>query len=353
MERFKGFLIRRLVLVLAAIAAAEALILVPVEGLLLPHIGYLARIETSTGRFRIGDILLILNSLFFGGGQSAVLGLVTRSTIVILLVMAAILLLAPIFFGVLLYAGMVTRRVDALQRERDAEREAFDARRNLMLSDFAHDLRTPIMTISGYAGALSDGMVKDPDTQAEYLKAIRLKSDRMAELIELLFDYVKLGSVGFSINKKLIDLNALTAECAAALYTDIEDAEMTLVAEIPEQPFSAEADRTQIGRILTNLITNAIRHNPPGTKIAVSIRRLAGAELVAVADSGVPITKPVEELFDPFVKGDDSRSESRGSGLGLTIAKKIADMHGFDLTLQQPAGEYTKAFVLRVPEAGD
>ena len=351
MEHFKGFLIKRLILILAGVAAAEALILVPVEALLLPYIGYLARIDAAAGRFRLGDILVILNSLFFGSSQSAVLGLATRSVIAVLLVMTVSLLIAPIIFGILIYAGSVVRRVDALQREREAEREAFDMRRNLMLSDFAHDLRTPIMTISGYAGALSDGMVKDPAMQTEYLDAIRRKSERMAELIGLLFEYVKLGSVGFSLKKKLIDLNALTAECAAALYTDIEEAGMTLTAEIPEIPFTIEADRTQLGRVLTNLITNAIRHNPAGTEIAVSVRRLAGAELVAVADTGVEITKPVEELFDPFVKGDDSRSESRGSGLGLSISKKIADMHGYKLTLQQPAGAYTKAFVLRVPEA--
>ena len=219
-----------------------------------------------------------------------------------------------------------------------------------MFSDFAHDLRTPIMTISGYAGALSDGVVKDETQKKQYLTAIRAKADRMSELITLLFDYTKLGSVNFHLKKEPVDRNELLRETAASAFSDMEDAGMELLAEIPEEPYVVSADRAQVSRVIGNLLTNAIRHNPAGTKIAVGVRRLAGMEMIAVADTGVTIEKDPKQLFEPFVKGDDSRSETKGSGLGLSIAKKIVDMHGWEIELRQPFGKYTKAFVISVPE---
>ena len=91
---------------------------------------------------------------------------------------------------------MITQ-VEILEKERAEERKRYEAKRNLMLSDFAHDLRIPIMTIGGYANAITDGMVKDEAQKTEYLTAIAAKSKRMTELITMLFEYVRVGSEGF------------------------------------------------------------------------------------------------------------------------------------------------------------
>ena len=350
MENLKSFLITRLLIVAAAAGAIEALLQFAVQTVLLPLAAYLANTGSDAGLVRRTDLLTILRIILAGNTQGAVLGILARSQVLLILMFSLFLLLVPIVSGLIIYARLVTARVNELQKIRDAEREALYAERNLMLSDFAHDLRTPIMTISGYAGAISDGVVTDPEMKAEYIDAIRRKSDRMSTLINLLFEYVKLGSTGFALAKKDCDMNELAAETAAALYTDMEDAGMELLAEIPEEPFIAEADKAQAGRILNNLLVNAMRHNSSGTRIAVLVKRLAGMEEIAVADTGARIEKDPEQLFEPFVKGDDSRSGDKGSGLGLSISKKIADMHGWELSLVQPYGEYTKAFVLRVPE---
>ena len=350
MENLKSFLITRLLMVAAAAGAIEALLQFAVQTVLLPLAAYLANTGSDAGLVRRTDLLTILRIILAGNTQGAVLGILARSQVLLILMFSLFLLLVPIVSGLIIYARLVTARVNELQKIRDAEREALYAERNLMLSDFAHDLRTPIMTISGYAGAISDGVVTDPEMKAEYIDALRRKSDRMSTLINLLFEYVKLGSTGFALTKKDCDINELAAETAAALYTDMEDAGMELLAEIPEEPFIAEADKAQAGRILNNLLVNAMRHNSSGTRIAVLVKRLAGMEEIAVADTGVRIEKDSEQLFEPFVKGDDSRSGDKGSGLGLSISKKIADMHGWELLLVQPFGTYTKAFVLRVPE---
>ena len=350
MDNLKSYLVTRLVAVMGAVALFEIIVLGAVRQILLPIAAAAAQMESASNSLRLQDIFSLIYIAFFGRGEGAVLSVLGRSQIFLLLLAIFAIILAPLAAGVMVYSWLVARRVNELEEQREKEREAYAAKRNRMFSDFAHDLRTPITTIAGYAGALSDGMVKDPAQQKEYLEAICRKSERMSELINLLFDYVKLGSTDYKLNKKDCDVNALVAEIAATLYTDVEEAGMELIADIPETPFVVSLDRSQAGRLINNLLINAMRHNPSGTRIAVSVKRIAGAELLAVADSGVPIEGQAAKLFEPFVKGDKSRSGDRGSGLGLSICKMIADMHGWSIGLAQPYEGYTKAFVVKITE---
>ena len=354
MEKLKAFLIKRLILVLALISLAESGILLLVRRLILPYAASIAQYEAGQANFSWGDLLSLIGGLFAGHSDKVMLGLLPKSGVVILLTLSLLLILLPLFLGILWYARGAVREIDALEKIRDQERASLDAERNLMFSDFAHDLRTPIMTISGYAGALADGVVTDPEKEKDYLETIRRKAGQMSELINLLFDYTKLGSVNFQLKKAPCDLHEVLREAAGNAYDEIERAEMDLLVEIPEEPYIVSMDAAQVSRVLNNLLINAVRHNPAGTHIAIGVRQQAGLERIAIADSGVKIEKDPDQLFQPFVKGDDSRhqksDEKKGSGLGLSIAKKVCDMHGWQLELAQPFGTYTKAFILSVPE---
>ena len=134
-----------------------------------------------------------------------------------------------------------------------------------MLSDIAHDLRTPMTTVNGYAKALADGMVVEPEKQLEYLQAIQNKSARMNDLIHLLFEYVKLDSEGFSLDRKETDLSELLRENAALIYADFEDAGMEFEIDIPEEVVSVSVDPIQFSRVITNLLNNAMKHNESGS----------------------------------------------------------------------------------------
>ena len=196
-------------------------------------------------------------------------------------------------------------------------------KRNLMLSDIAHDLRTPMTTVNGYAKALADGMVVEPEKQLEYLQAIQNKSARMNDLIHLLFEYVKLDSEGFSLDRKETDLSELLRENAALIYADFEDAGMEFEIDIPEEVVSVSVDPIQFSRVITNLLNNAMKHNESGTHIKIGMYRKNGYIYILVADSGRRIPGELaEHLFEPFTKGDVSRKSGSGSGLGLSIAKK-------------------------------
>ena len=143
----------------------------------------------------------------------------------------ALSILLPYILGAICFARITIHEFRVIQQEWEAQQKEFDRKRNLMLSDIAHDLRTPMTTVSGYANALADGMVQDPQKQAAYLSAIQRKSHRMNDLINLLFEYVKLDSEGFSLDRKPHDLCEIARENAALIYSDVEDAGMTLDVE--------------------------------------------------------------------------------------------------------------------------
>lgn len=252
----------------------------------------------------------------------------------------------PYLVGVICYSRIVTRQFNELLAQEEAQKLARDQRRNLMLSDIAHDIKTPITTICGYSKALSEGVVDEKDRQS-YLDAIYAKAMRMDELVTLLFEYVKLESEGFTLRREPGDLAELTREMAALLYADFEDRGMELVLEIPEVRVPFEMDRLQLGRAVTNLLTNAVRYGKEGGRVLV---RLQDYELT-VADEGEPIDPEfAAHIFEPFARGDKARSSKGGSGLGLGISRKIVEMHGGKLLLIQNFGEgYTKAFQIRLP----
>lgn len=271
-------------------------------------------------------------------------------------VVIAFVILLPYMAGAFVFARITMREFREIQKEREKTKQEYDKKRNLMLSDIAHDLRTPMTTVAGYAKALSDGMVTEPERRQEYLEAIQNKSVRMNDLINLLFEYVKLDSDGFTLDRKLIDLYELLRENAALVYPDAESAGMELEAEIPEVRMEISADAMQLSRVVTNLLTNAIRHNPAGTKIGILMQQEFDRIDVLIADTGEQIPQELSvKLFEPFAKADSSRAGG-GSGLGLSIARKVVQMHGWELKLvQQPqirhypgAERYSKAFVIQI-----
>ncbi len=266
-------------------------------------------------------------------GQYQTVGTSVKLILIFLIFLVIVLLLSPPLIAGSIFTGRVIARFSLLEKEEAEKKAMYEKKRNLMISDIAHDLRTPITTIYGYSQAILDNKA-DPDKVNEYLNLISMKSKRVDELINLLFDYVKIDSEGFTLHKEVTDLAELTRQAGALLYQDIVDAGMELVAEIPEEQMWIEADKIQLSRVVNNLISNAIKHNSKGTKIGLFLKSDEGRYSLYVADSGEAIDeKLAENLFEPFATGDESRTSKGGTGLGLSIAHKITQLHGFKLKL--------------------
>ena len=271
------------------------------------------------------------------------------------LLVIAIILVTPYVVAGIVFALSAAKEIRKLEHEKDEERHAEEKRRYLMISNIVHDLKTPMTTVYGYAKALNDGMVP-PEKNNEYHEAIMAKTDRMNEVVALLLDYVKLDSEGFTLKKEKLDICETVRACCALSYTDTEVAGDTLDVNIPDNPVYIEADGKQLSRVITNLITNAIRHNPEGTKIGVSVTSDEDIRIF-VADTGDEIAEDMkEQIFEPFVTGDESRASDGGTGLGLPLSSRICAMHGFSLKLAQKpeinryrlGEEYKKVFVITI-----
>ena len=310
-----------------------------VAGLLPPGVGEWVQGQIE---YTMGSTMSVqVTSPLYSGGWGVALRILIIGGIIGLLFIRIL----PYLVGAFCYSRIVTRQFNELLAQEESQKLARDQRRNLMLSDIAHDIKTPITTICGYSKALSEGVVGEKDRQS-YLDAIYAKAMRMDELITLLFEYVKLESEGFTLHREPGDLAELTREMAALLYADFEDREMELVLEIPEEKVPFEMDRLQLGWAVTNLLTNAVRYGKAGGRVLV---RLQEYELT-VADEGEPVDPEfAAHIFEPFARGDKARSSKGGSGLGLGIAQRIVEMHGGKLVLNQNFGEgYTKAFQIRL-----
>lgn len=263
-------------------------------------------------------------------------GVTVYSLSVVLVFFGLILLwLLPYIIGAIVYSKRVTIKVNELEKARVLREQEYERQRNLLLSDITHDIKTPITTIAGFSQALSDGTVPE-DERETYLKAINNKSMKVSELVSLLFEYIKLDSKGYSINRTELDFAELIRECIAGAYAEFEDKNMNVDLDILEERVMLKADKMQLERAINNILSNTIKHNPEGTEVFVSLKKVGDEAVLEISDKGTRIEKEdAIHLFEPFYLADKSRKSGSGNGLGLSITKKIVEMHGGKVYLIQ------------------
>lgn len=215
-----------------------------------------------------------------------------------------------------------------------------------LLSDISHDLKTPITVIQGYAEAIADNMVDDNSKQ-EYLRIISKKAGALTDLINKFYEYNKLDHPDFKLKCENVEIKEFVREYLADKYDEIIHKGLDLKISIDGKKQVIELDKLQMKRVLDNIIDNAIKHNPPGITIHVQIIDEEKTVCIVIEDNGVGISDELRaHIFDPFVVTDDSRS-SGGSGLGLTISKKIIDNHQGTIEVKK-TDSYKTRFEIRL-----
>lgn len=208
------------------------------------------------------------------------------------------------------------------------DRAAAQDRLRRFVADASHELRTPLTSIQGYAELYR--LADDPDAVDLdlILGRIEVESGRMRELVEDLLALARLEE-GAPLSRSSVDVAALAAEaCASAAALDPE---AVVELDAPE-PRTVVGDPRLLRRAIGNLVTNAVRHTPPGTRVEVTVRDLGTDTEVEVHDHGPGIDPELlPRVFDRFVQGEPSRSAS-GSGLGLSIVQAVAAEHGGQVT---------------------
>ena len=212
---------------------------------------------------------------------------------------------------------------ELMEKERESERT-----KNELITNVAHDLRTPLTSIIGYLELLSKGLPLGPEMQQKYIDIVYTKAKRLEKLIEDLFGFTKVGKVSMNVGK--VDIVKLLGQLLEEFYPSFADKDLVyeLVSNVPAQVITA--DGNLLARLFDNLINNAIKYGAEGKKVLVNV--LAEEEIVTVSVTNYGYVIPADELpliFNKFYRVEQSRSTSTGgTGLGLAIAKNIVDMHG-------------------------
>jgi signal transduction histidine kinase len=218
-----------------------------------------------------------------------------------------------------------------------ARLEAADARQREFLADVAHELRTPVTAIEGFAAALGDGTASTPEERAEAAEFIRSESARLRELVRGLQELTWLD-LEPAVRAEPMDLAAAARECVARLSLDAHVKGVELAG--PEGVLAAVGDPEHVQAILGNLVTNALRATPDGGSVRLLARSAPEEAGIAVVDTGRGIApEHLPYIFDRLYRVDASRDrEAGGSGLGLAIVQRLACLLGGRVTAESQVG---------------
>lgn len=231
-------------------------------------------------------------------------------------------------------ASNLNRMEEDIRELMDKERES-ERTKNELITNVAHDLRTPLTSIIGYLELLSNGASLSPEMQKKYIDIVYIKAKRLEKLIEDLFGFTKMNYGKISMNVGKVDIVKLLGQLLEEFYPSFADKDLTyeLTSNVPA--LTITADGNLLARLFDNLINNAIKYGAEGKKVLVKVN--AESEIVTVSVVNFGYVIPPEELpliFNKFYRVEHSRSSTTGgTGLGLAIAKNIVDMHGGTITV--------------------
>ena len=236
-----------------------------------------------------------------------------------------------------------------IEHEISLRRKSEEDRRRLIL-DISHDLKNPMSSIQGYVELLMKKSGMTEQERYEYFEIIYNNSKRANRLLAELFELSQIDSPEFSLKTAKIDICEYIRQICAELVPLLEREGFQYEFDICERNVFVLLDTDRFGRIMQNLAANALQYNPPGTLVAISLTAQNNQAVIDFGDNGIGIPDHLgDSIFKPFVRADDSRnSKTGGSGLGLSIAKKIAEAHGGDLILL-PDRKKGSAFRITIP----
>ncbi len=211
-----------------------------------------------------------------------------------------------------------------------ADREAaMDASRRELVAWVSHDLRTPLAGIRAMSEALEDGVVDDPETVARYHRTIRGEADRLAGLVDDLFELSRIQAGALALAPERVPLADVVGDAVAGASIAASAKGVVLSGRADEPSPLVELSTPEMARVVRNLLDNAIRHTPPGGRVEVVAGLDGDRAVVVVADAcGGLADHALDRVFDLAYRGDEARTpgDSR-AGLGLAIAKGLVEAH--------------------------
>lgn len=249
----------------------------------------------------------------------------------------------------------VAKALEAMRqrlKENAVEKLETEDKEKQLISNIAHDLKTPLTAIQGYAEGLMDGVASTPEKQMSYIKTIYNKAGEMDTLLNELTIYSKIDTNRIPYDFKVLNVSAFFMDCAEELGMDLDNQNIKLnYYNSVDEDVLMIADPEQIRRVIHNIVSNSVKYMGKDTGL-IQLRVLDVGDFVQIEiqDDGRGIAmQDMPYIFDRMYRGDVSRNSSiRGSGIGLSIVQKIIEDHGGNIWANSKEGEGTTMyFVLR------
>ncbi len=243
----------------------------------------------------------------------------------------------------LLLAAALTERAAAMAALKDADR-----RKNEFLATLAHELRNPLAPL---ANALS--IARHPGTDAprrdEALQIIARQTRHLVQLVDDLLDMARLSHGKIDLRKERVQLAEIIRGAVETVDPAMRAHRHSLSVEMPEEPIWLEADAMRISQIFSNLLSNAAKYTPERGQIRLMARAEPGNVSIAVRDNGIGIPAPMTgKIFNMFAQGSSSM-EGGGLGIGLTLVKRLVEMHGGSISVSSEGDGKGSEFTVRLP----
>lgn len=229
---------------------------------------------------------------------------------------------------------------------------ALDSSRRELVAWVSHDLRTPLAGIRAIVEALEDGLVDDPDTVARYYATLRGEADRLAGLVDDLFELSRAQAGVLQLHRERVSLGDLVSDALVTASPIAAAKGVRLEGRLDGPAAELEVSTSEVLRALRNILENAIRHTPSDGSVTVEAGSDSGGAYVSVIDAGGGIPeRDLPRVFEVAFRGDTARTPGDGgAGLGLAIARGFVEAHQGDITVRNENGGC--CFTVRLPLGG-
>ena len=240
-------------------------------------------------------------------------------------------------------------REAALQAARETA-EALNAGKSRFLANMSHELRTPLNAIMGFSDVMRTKLFGDlPPRYAEYAELIHDAGRHLLELINDVLDISKIEAERYELSREVFDAREPVSAALRLTRLQADDAGVSLRGLLPPAALEVEADPRAVRQIVLNLISNALKFTPRGGSVTVTVQDYGEDLEIVVSDSGVGIAEAdLERLGRPYEQAGDAAQKVRGTGLGLSLVRAFAELHGGGMSIESRLGEGTSVTV-RIP----